>query len=186
MYVKISFILAVDATYVKNRSYHLQSWTCNKCLFSKLPFFGQDIVETTLVNSSMLNDDDNHIDVHLTTLQNNAKHIKIMHINTQSTVSIFDHLCLLIELYSIDVITMSKTWLEENNLLIQYVTIPGYTHAFNNRDKIRGGGGVVYIKESMKFKRREDLEKHYPTMEYLWIEIPGRNRHSKLLLGAIY
>ena len=23
-------------------------------------------------------------------------------------------------------------------------------------------------------------------MEHLWIEIPGRNRHSKLLLGTIY
>ena len=129
MYVKISFILAVDATYVKNRSYHLQSWTCNKCLFSKLPFFGQDIVETTLVNSSMLNDDDNHIDVHLTTLQNNAKHIKIMHINTQSTVSIFDHLCLLIELYSIDVITMSKTATEKKDDEFSRLT---FCEAINN------------------------------------------------------
>ena len=95
-------------------------------------------------------------------------------------------MCLLIQRYSFDVITMSETWLKENNLLIQYVTIPGYIHAFNNRDKIRGGGVGVYIKESIKFKRREDLEKRYPTMEHLWIEIPGRNRHSKLLLGTIY
>ena len=109
-----------------------------------------------------------------------------MHINTQSMVSTFDHLCLLIQRYFFDVITMSETWLKENNLLIQYVTIPGYIHAFNNRDKIRGGGVGVYIKESIKFKRREDLEKRYPTMEHLWIEIPGRNRHSKLLLGTIY
>ena len=83
MYVKISFTPAVfDATCVKNRSCHLQSWTCDKCLLSKLPFFGQDFVETTLVDSTMLNDYDNQNDVHLTTLQNNAKHLKIMHINT--------------------------------------------------------------------------------------------------------
>ena len=153
---------------------------------SKLPFFGQDFVETTLVDSTMLNDYDNQNDVHLTTLQNNAKHLKIMHINTESMVSTFDHLCLLIQRYFFDVITMSETWLKENNLLIQYVTIPGYIHAFNNRDKIRGGGVGVYIKESIKFRRREDLEKRYPTMEHLWIEIAGRNRHSKLLLGTIY
>ncbi|CAB4006181.1 Hypothetical predicted protein [Paramuricea clavata] len=81
---------------------------------------------------------------------------------------------------------MSETWLKENNLLLQHVTIPGYVHAFNNRDKIRGGGVGIYIKESIKFKRRQDLEKRYPTMEHLWIEIPGRNRYSKLLLGTIY
>ena len=96
-----------------------------------------------------------------------------MHINTQSMVSTFDHLCLLIQRYSFDVITMSETRLKENNLLIQYVTIPGYIHAFNNRDKIRGGGVGVYIKELIKFKRREDLEKRYHTMEHLWIEIFG-------------
>ncbi len=54
-------------------------------------------------------------------------------------VSTFDHLCLLFERYSFDVITMSETWLKENNLLLQYLTIPGYVHAFNNRDRIRGG-----------------------------------------------
>ena len=80
---------------------------------------------------------------------------------------------------------MSETWLKENNLLLQHVTIPGYVHAFNNRDKIRGGGVGIYIKESIKFKRRQDLGKCYPTMEHLWIEIPGRNRYIKLLLGTI-
>ena len=76
--------------------------------------------------------------------------------------------------------------LKENNLLLQHVAIPGYVHAFNNRDRLRGGGVDIYIKESIKFKRRYDIEKRYPSMEHLWIEIPGRNRHSKLLLGTIY
>ena len=49
----------------------------------------------------------------------------------------------------------------------------------------RGGGVGVYLKESIKFKRRPDLEKKYPGMEHLWLEISGRNRHSKLLLGTI-
>jgi exonuclease III len=52
----------------------------------------------------------------------------------------------MIERYAFDIITMSETWLKENNLLLQRVTIPGYVHAFNNRDKIRGGGVGIYIK----------------------------------------
>lgn len=74
-------------------------------------------------------------------------------------VSTFDHWLLAIEHYSFDVITMSETWLNNNSLLLQHVTIPGYIDAFSNQDKIRGGGVGVYIKESIKFKRRGDIEK---------------------------
>ena len=42
------------------------------------------------------------------------------------------------------------------------------------------------MKESLKFKRRKDIESRYPNLEHLWIEIPGRNRNSKLLIGTIY
>ena len=82
-----------------------------------------------------------------------------MHINTQSMISTFDNLLLAVDRYRFDVITISETWLKENHLLLQYVTVPGYTHAFNNRDKKRGGDVGVYIKDSIKFKRRSDIKK---------------------------
>ena len=102
---------------------------------SELPFYGCDSLEPTLANSVPVENDNYQDDTHLITLNSNVKHLKIMHINTRSMVSTFDHLCLLIERYSFDVITMSETWLKENNLLLQYVTISDYVHAFNNRDK---------------------------------------------------
>ena len=142
----------------KIKSCQPQSWTCHKCVLSKLPFYGHDILETSFDNSTLLDDDNCQDDAHLNILKNNA-HLKIIHINTQSMVSTFDHLCLIIERYSFDVITMSETWLKENNLLLQHVAIPGYVHAFNNRDRLRGGGVDIYIKESIKFKRRYDIEK---------------------------
>ena len=52
--------------------------------------------------------------------------------------------------------------------------------------KIKGGGVGAYVKESIDFKRRTDIEKRYPSMEHLWIEIKGRNKHSNLLLGIVY
>jgi hypothetical protein len=92
-----------------------QCWTCHKCVLSKLPFYGHDILETISVNS-LTSDNDNDNDTHLNILNKHVQHLKIMHINTRSMVSTFDHLCLMIERYAFDIITMSETWLKENNL----------------------------------------------------------------------
>ena len=56
---------------------------------------------------------------------------------------------------------------------------------YRNRDNIRGGGVGIYIKESLNFKRRADVEEIEPELEHIWLEINGRNKHSKLLLGVM-
>ena len=76
-----------------------QCWTCHKYVLSKLPFYGHDILETISVNSSA---SENNNDTHLNILNKHVQHLKIMHINTQSMVSTFDHLCLMIERYAFD------------------------------------------------------------------------------------
>ncbi len=81
---------------------------------------------------------------------------------------------------------MSETWLKDNELLLQHVSIPGCCHAFHNRDKIEGGGVGVYVKEVIKFKRRKDIENRHPELEHLWTELLGRNKNTKVLLGTIY
>ena len=101
-------------------------------------------------------------------------------------VSSFDELILLIKEYPYDVITMSETWLKNNPHLLNYVTIPGYSNIFRNRDYIRGGGVGVYLRDAIDFKRRTDIENIEPELEHIWLEIPGRNRHSKSLLGVMY
>ena len=109
-----------------------------------------------------------------------------MHLNTQGVVSTFDIFLLAVDRYSFDVITLSETWLKQNELLLQHVTIPGYVYAFNHKDKKKCGGVGVYVKETIQFKRLTDIEKRFPALEHLWPEIPGRNKHSKILLGAVY
>ena len=81
---------------------------------------------------------------------------------------------------------MSETWLKNNPHLLNYVTIPGYSNIFRNRDDILGGGVGVYLKDAIDFKRRTDIENIEPELEHIWLEIPGRNKHSKLLLGVMY
>ena len=81
---------------------------------------------------------------------------------------------------------MSETWMKNNPHLLQYVSIPGYINLFRNRDEIRGGGVGLYIKNSINFKRRTDIEKIEPELEQIWVEISGRNKNSKLQLGVMY
>ena len=165
-----------------------KEWTCPNCTISVLPFYMHELPCLSDNDSLHQGDDDdnNTIDVHLQALESNATQLKIMHINTQSMVSTFDGLLTTLSQYPFDIITMSETWLKDNELLLQHVTIPGYCHTFQNRERMRGGGVGMYLKESLKFKRRKDIESSYPNLEHLWIEIPGRNRNSKLLIGTIY
>ena len=81
---------------------------------------------------------------------------------------------------------MSETWLKNNPHLLNYVTIPGYSNIFQNRDDIRRGGVGVYLKHAIDFKRRTDIENIEPELEHIWLEISGCNKHSNLLLGVMY
>lgn len=85
-----------------------------------------------------------------------------------------------------DVALLSESWLRNQKELLEYVTIEGYVTEFRNREAAKGGGVGAYIKENVNYKRRYDIEKTQPDLEHLWLELPGKNRHSKLLLGVFY
>ena len=88
--------------------------------------------------------------------------------------------------YKFDLITLSETWLKDNSYLIDYVTIPGYDIIYNNRDKIKGGGVGCYINTRLKYKRRKDIKSQDKDLEHLWVQISGKNKHSRLLVGIFY
>ena len=113
-----------------------------------------------------------------------ASQLRIAHLNTQSMASSFGELQGTLAEYPIDILTMSETWLKNNPHLRSHVGISGYNCVFRNRDEIRGGGVGAYLRKEIEYKRRQDLENKDPQLEHLWLEIPGRNRHSKLLLGT--
>ena len=118
-----------------------KEWICPNCTISVLPFYMHEL--PCLSDNDSLHqrdyDDNNTTDVHLQALEIKATQLKIMHINTQSMVSTFDGLLTTLSQYPFDIITMSETWLKDNELLLQHVTIPGYCHTFQNRDRMRGG-----------------------------------------------
>jgi len=57
-------------------------------------------------------------------------------------VSSFDELLAMIKEYPFDIVTMSDTWLKDNPLRLQYVTVPGYSQVFRNRDRF---GAVALV-----------------------------------------
>ena len=158
------------------------SWTCHKCTLSILPFHNQRDLD---LDSSLESEISDNNDI-LKTLQDKATQLKVMHLNTQSMVSTFNEFALTVNTYPLDIIALSETWLKDHKLLMEYVNLPGFVTEFRNRVDTRGGGVGIYIKDTIKYKRRYDIETAHQNLEHLWLEVPGKNRHSKLLFGVIY
>ena len=139
-----------------------KTYTCEKCLYTVLPFWNANITDTTISESEyeVTQDEDSSV------LHAKSEQLRIMHLNTQSMVSTFDEFILTINQFPFDIITLSETWLKDNRHLLDYVSIPGYVNLFRNRDIIRGGGVGIYLRDNIKFKLRKDIEKLQPDMEH--------------------
>ena len=163
-----------------------RKWTCSNCLVSYLPF--RNVRDLTDMLSQ-----DRIIESNYSPLHDESRpslsirgNLSIFHLNTQSMLSSFAEFTLLVETYKMDIITLSETWLKDDPNVLQYVTIPGYQFIYKNRDTKRGGGVGLYIKDTIKYKERKDIQKLETTIEHIWIEIAGKNRNNKLLLGTFY
>ena len=61
--------------------------------------------------------------------------------------STFHELSLLISDYPFDIVTLSETWLKNNQLLLNDVSIPSYVATYRNRDVCKGGGWVPILRK---------------------------------------
>ena len=68
-----------------------------------------------------------------------------------------------------------------------YLKLNGYHTEFQNRDKKRGGGVCLYIKDGIKYKVRDDLAKldHPNYVESLFIEIE-KSGLKNIVVGVMY
>ena len=58
-------------------------------------------------------------------LDQNRSRTSIAHLNTQCLSSTFDEFHVMLKEYQFDIITMSETWLKDNQKLLDYIDIPG-------------------------------------------------------------
>ena len=81
-----------------------------------------------------------------------------------------------------DIIKLSETWLPNDRNLLQYVQISGHNFCYRNEDERRGGGVGLNIKDTIKYKERQDLSKLDETIKYIWIDCQGKNKNKNYLL----
>lgn len=129
-----------------------------------LPFHGQ--YDLDLSGSYEACDEMQTNDI-LETMIGKSSQLKLMHLNTQSMLSTFNGFALIVNKYPLDIITLSENWLKDNKDRLEYVSLPGFSKEFRNRDNINGGGGGAYIRDNIKYKRRKDIENTQPDMEHL-------------------
>ena len=122
---------------------------CTECTMKELPFLSVRDLNTMNDFVAELAAQDVSPDRDLEILNENRHLLSIGHLNTQSMVSTFDEFLLFMNKYQFDVMTLSETWLKNNQDLLNYVNIPGYQMLYENRHVKRGGGVGIYIKDNI-------------------------------------
>ena len=111
---------------------------------------------------------------------NLSKHLSFVQYNVNSIVNKLDILST--ELMDFDILAFSETWLHPNiqttDLLIQNFKPP------ERKDRVTDphGGVMIYVKDTLFYKRRHDLEPI--NVECIWIEI--HLNHTRVLFGLFY
>ncbi|MEW8542945.1 MAG: endonuclease/exonuclease/phosphatase family protein, partial [Candidatus Thiodiazotropha sp.] len=120
------------------------------------------------------------IDSSVTSVLSQSHHLSFIHYNVQSILHKLD--ILTAELSEFDILAFSETWLHPN-ILGEELEIPSYSKP-ERKDRVNDphGGVLIYIKDTIHYKRRLDLEP--AGNECIWIEIILRNKH--ILFGVFY
>ena len=109
-----------------------------------------------------------------------SKHLSFIHYNVQSILPKLD--ILFTELCDFDILAFSESWLNasvpDEDLSFQLDHKPER----NDRVGDSHGGVIIYVKESLHYTRRRDIEPN--GIECIWIEITLN--HKSILFGLFY
>ena len=110
----------------------------------------------------------------------NSFNLSFIHYNVQRIANKID--LITTELSDFDILAFSETWLhpsiQTTDLLIPEFKPPERI----DRLRDRHGGVMIYVKDSVIYKRRYDLEPL--NVECIWIEM--QLNHSRILFGLFY
>ena len=109
-----------------------------------------------------------------------SKHLSFVHYNVQSIVNKLDILST--ELSDFDILAFSETWLHPNIQTTDLLFLDFKPPERKDRTGDRHGGVMIYVKDSLFYKRRYDLEPR--NLECIWIEI--QLNHTRVLFGLFY
>ena len=107
-------------------------------------------------------------------------HLSFVHYNVQSILTKFD--LLTADLADFDILAFSETWLRPE-VLTDSILLPSFFKP-ERKDRVTDphGGVAIYVKNSIIYTRRHDLE--LPGIECIWIEVILKQK--RLLFGLFY
>ena len=112
----------------------------------------------------------------------------LFHVNTRSVPRNFTHLIDYLEClnFVFNFIGITETWLADHNFNLY--GIDGYHFEENHRSSRSGGGVGLFIKNSIEFLRRKDLEINNELIESVFVEVPVCESLSsrKVIIGVVY
>ena len=111
-----------------------------------------------------------------------SRGLKIGHLNIRSILGKMDTLKISLNENPFDVLTISETWLT-SNISDDEISIPGYSLTKNDRIEKHGGGTLAFVKNTIPYKTRVDLQNK--NIESTVIEIT-RPKSKSLFILTIY
>ena len=113
---------------------------------------------------------------------NLSKHLSFIHYNVQSIASKLHVDILSTELSDFDILAFPETWLHAD-IQTSDLHIPEFKPPERkDRARDRHCGVMIYVKDSVFYKRRHDLEPQ--NLECIWIKI--QLKHTLILFGLFY
>ena len=122
----------------------------------------------------------------LSSLQVSSNEFTILHTNIRSLSLHYDELVSLSVHTNLnpDVIGVSEIWHSNDNPIISNIDISGYTF-LKTKSVTQNGGVGLYIKDSLTFNPRNDLQSCTNEFETVWVEIENTN-DKNFLISCVY
>ena len=117
----------------------------------------------------------------------NVKGLSLIHFNYRSIKSSFEELKeYLINLRrEFDVICISESWLNDNDNINEFM-LDNYDMVYKNRKNKRGGGVLIYVVQSLKFKEITEMTENIDNVyECISIEI-NMDRGKNIVITCLY
>ena len=107
--------------------------------------------------------------------------INILHQNIRGLLSSFTNICKLIDTHkNIDILTLSETHICNEENIDELYKIPDCKFINRHHTEGRGGGVATYVRESIKFEMRFDLELSH--LENIVVEIFIKTNKTKNII----
>ena len=87
--------------------------------------------------------------------------------------------------FKFSLICLSETWIEPHKIPDSNFQLPGYYSFHLTREKKKGGGLYIFLRETYSHKFRKDLQVNFKAFECLRVEVETKNSKN-IVLNLVY